>query len=209
MRTYQLLTEAPIDTIVECIARACKPFLSQISINTPSLARGQTVGLLPVVEGLYISSTLPNRKPRDTSFEVHQIADQWFLEKFGIRYRSDHVVFVTSNEAIASDYGNAGIIIPIGNFSFCWTSQYEDIFYDKLRDNYIQFTIDSMANKKKLTKKQVIIDTLENAHYQDTNLKAAIDAQTEIMIHCQKYFYLDMMSEREYQDIIRQAKELI
>lgn len=208
MRTYQLLTESPTDTIVECIARACKPFLSQISINTPSLARGQSVGLLPVVEGLYISTTLPNRKPRDTSFEVHQIADQWFEKKFGIKYRSDHVVFVTSNESIASDYGNAGIIIPIGDFSFCWTSQYEDIFYDKLNSSHIQFEMDLMADKNPVTKEQVIIDILENAHYQDTNLKAAIDSQNEIMIHCQKYFYLDMMSEWEYQDIIRQAKEI-
>lgn len=208
MRIYRLLTESvSLDIIADYISRDCKPFLKQVATYTPPMLRGQGAGLIDIIPGLSISSTKPNRHPLDTSIETHQIADQWFEQKFGIRFRSAHVVFVTSDDDTAFEYGGVGMVIPIGDFSFCWSSKYADVFYTKLNERHIKFQIDAQSNKRGITKEQVIIDTLENANYQDSNLIAAIFSQNEIMIHCQKYYFLDLMSESEYKHLITLAKE--
>lgn len=221
MKTYILIeSNAPLVEIANHIRENCQPFLQQIDMDFPPLYRGQNKNFFEITDNLYISSTVANRLPATTKIDDHKIADQWFLENFGIRYRSDHVAFVTSDVSSADFYGRKFIFIPIGNFTFCWSPKVDDMFnlmpytqdiYTEICELHLVDSLGDLPDNVVLNdevakfKKKYILNKLENAGYTDTNLKSAILSPSEIMIHVNEYYLLDV-HDYQYMDIVKLAK---
>lgn len=75
------------------------------------------------------------RNPRDTPLNVHEYADNWFDEKFGIRARSTTIICST-DLAQAQQYGVSGTvaeIIPLGDFFLIYSAEVRD-FLDVMVD---------------------------------------------------------------------------
>lgn len=114
------------------------------------------------------------RRPKHSNFFVHEIADQWFHDKFGIKARSE-TIFCTPNCHQAATYGEAyEITVPD-------TMSYQLIYSLKVDDFInIEDEIDDLENKDK------IINWLESKDY--TVLysfdRLPIEFRGEIMLHC-------------------------
>jgi hypothetical protein len=211
MRIYKLLVEKqinPLNVIAKYIAKNCKPFLNQVDEQIPPLYRGQSDWLTKVTDKLFQSATLKNRQPKDTLIKDHAIIDQWFLDQFGIRFRSNHIMFATGARSVGF-YGNPYSVIPISNFQFCWSPTITDTI-DLIPKAY-EYEIPD-ANKldrsyKYEVKKEMIEELLERGGYSVTDLNAAINSGNEVMIHCKEYYLLDVTDD-EYKQIIKMAKEM-
>jgi hypothetical protein len=115
-----------------------------------------------------------NRKPRDTPDNLHYAADEWFRNKFGIPYRSE-ALFVTSNRIIAQFYGKSPDhcvrIIPIDNYSYCWSSKYADFLH--------------LA--KNVSSAEDLTSRLNISEYVTSNLELAHSSGNELMLCCDFY----------------------
>ncbi len=68
-----------------------------------------------------------SRSPKDSSIYLHQAADDWFYLNFGIRFRSASL-FCVFAEQTASSYGEPVIVFPLGQFDYCWSREYADMY---------------------------------------------------------------------------------
>lgn len=119
-------------------------------------------------------NTRKDRRPKDTEAAIHQVADNWFNEKFGIRFRSQSL-FVTSNVGTAATYGatrqHVFRIIPLGEYSYCWSESCKDMLglvFDCAKP------VDCLAR-------------LDNAGYRMDGLDAAYQSGHELMVFCDRY----------------------
>jgi hypothetical protein len=143
-----------------------------------------------------------NRQPKDTSKLQHETLNEYFMEQFGINYRSN-AFFATSSCSLARDYGCAYIIFPIGNYQYIWSEQIRDAYlffdaenrefmndYHEIFGHKIEY-IDHDEDSNNRNYCKAIKQYLEKTHpYKDTNLSKAIDHDSEIMIHCENYYTL-------------------
>ena len=114
------------------------------------------------------------RKPRDSDDFLHEIADQWFDNKFGIKARSE-TIFCTPNCHQAAKYGEAyEITVPD-------TIKYQ-LIYSVKSDDFIEIQdeIDDLENKDE------IIDWLESKNYAIVSSfdELPIGFKGEIMLYC-------------------------
>ena len=179
----------------------CLPYLTQIDFDLAKypLYRGIRTNdnfktILPCWEGYEFSyrleTTKENRKPVDTPQSLHCYVDDAFLKFFGKRYRSDHIVFGINNLVYISRYiGYPSILLPCGDFSFCWSPNVLDFsmecmeWFEDLDEEYPEYTYD----KKVKIMSDLITRELK---YQTTDLKAAIESKHEIMISCDKFYVI-------------------
>lgn len=111
-----------------------------------------------------------NRQPKDTPENIHLEMDNWFFEKFGMRFRSQ-ATFVTGSLFVASNYGNVRKIVPLEDYYFCWSKISKDLFGQFQIKSEFE-SIESMMNR---------------LNFQCDDLNAAISSGNEIMIICQKF----------------------
>jgi len=96
------------------------------------LYRAHRLTEVPDKEGMLINPYLNMaRRPRDTSRELHEMADAWFEQKFGLRFRS-RALFCSGNPHEAGDYcDNEHVLIslePIGEYAFCYSPNCVDMY---------------------------------------------------------------------------------
>ena len=100
--------------------------------------------------------------------ELHNRVDEYFSNKFGIRFRSQSV-FCTGDYASALNYGEVAAIEPIGNFEICWSPKCYDLI--EIED-YPWMSVEDFI--------------IEN-NYQIGNLEEALKSKNEIMLFCNSY----------------------
>ncbi len=111
------------------------------------------------------------RAPRDTKSEDHRLANDWFQKKFSVRYRGQSL-FCSGSRHTADAYsigGQSAIVLPVGNYSYCWSQRYFDMNTD-FEDG------DSTD----------IIEFLADGDYINTGIHKAIRSRHEVMLHCQE-----------------------
>jgi len=117
--------------------------------------------------------TRKDRRPRDLHVDLHQQADEWFKNKFGVPYRSQ-AVFVTSSRFVAENYaadkGFVARIIPIGNYRFCWSPKNSDLLF-------LQTSLGNLT----------VEDYLNGSNYQESDLLLAHQTAHEVMLYCDSY----------------------
>lgn len=119
-----------------------------------------------------VMETNKNREPVDLDPKIHDIADKYFLDKFGFRFRSQ-IVFCTGDINVADDYGEVRVIEPIGKYEICWSPKVKDFLE-------IQYSITGDITEH-------VEKFIENNNYQIGNMEAAIESKNEIMLYCDKY----------------------
>jgi len=128
-----------------------------------------------------IHKTPKNRAPLNTPHKNHQLADNWFENRFGTRYRSQ-AVFATSSLTTASFYAKYESvelhpapaivrIIPLGPYKYCWSPRISDLVFS-LKDPDLGSEVG---------------DILDRAGYCEQNLRNAYESGHEVMIHCEEY----------------------
>jgi len=192
---------------VEQIKRDCQPFLKQVSnlpFNRLSLYRGLGNESAP-----YLTKTvrLKNRQPSDTSLEMHQIIQGYFKRNYGEAFRS--AMFATGSSATSSDYGESYKIFPIGDFTFLWSNDIEDLFA-VLGETELSGDVSFFKNDNP-TEFNTVVNLFKDevlATYQTTNLPNAIDSQHEIMIRVPKYYamredYISYAHTKAYTELLK------
>ncbi len=164
-----------LNNALDAVANDCHRYLDEVgglhvALRDRPLYRG--VNKVFFSEAPMVVAPVPvNRRPKDTPLETHQQVDNWFLQHFKIRYRSN-AFFVTGGRNTASQYGSLAVLVPIGDYSYCWSPVIDDF--------YIQLKSDSN-----------VVEMLDNADYQTTDIKKALKVGHEIMLHCEKAYLIE------------------
>ena len=123
MRLTKYLNESRLDDITEQTGEAlkliednCAPYLRELQkIGNPHSLLYSGRGH---IDDIYIHKRVrQNRKPTDTSIEVHNLFDDYFEDKFGVRFRSNSM-FTTPSIEDADSYGEPYIIFPVGKYNY-------------------------------------------------------------------------------------------
>jgi hypothetical protein len=124
------------ENIIEILERDCRDFLSEISSykDMELLFRGSSYRFAPPPEiitandnGIWKRSSNINRRPKDTSSDISNIFNDYFLEKFGIKLRAVGV-FTSKSVNIATDYGKPYIFFPKGKYKYYWSYEIDDLY---------------------------------------------------------------------------------
>lgn len=199
---YDDLVRARIKETAAILVRDCAPYFAKNRSSSP-LFRGISNGLSKVVGVMYKGETHAVRKPSDTFWKDHGIADQWFLEHFGIAYRSDHIMFCSGNKVSAGTYGRLYRVIPIGQFTFCWADQIKDMADHMPKSNVLPYD-----DKRDDLRKEMIYKALDAGDYRDRDLRGGIIVGHEIMVRCNEYYALDC-NEEYYNALIETVHEMM
>jgi hypothetical protein len=116
------------ENIIEILERDCSDFLSEISSykDIELLFRGSSTAD-DVDNGIWQKYSNINRRPKDTSSDISNIFNDYFLEKFGTKVRAVGV-FASKNAATASDYGDPYIFFPKGKYKYYWSYEIDDLY---------------------------------------------------------------------------------
>lgn len=121
-----------------------------------------------------VHATRKNRLPRDMQQYIHEAADNWFFESFGVRYRSQSI-FLSSNINIVSAYAatpdHIARVIPLGPYRYCWSSQITDLLEICMH----------------ATDVNIFRDELANSRYKEEGLADAHRLGHEVMLFCDSY----------------------
>lgn len=169
MKIRQLFeSQADMATIVS----ECSQFFSQTASGL--LFRG-------LVRTMYDPTKVtarPNRRPSNSSIEMHEALDDAFEQKFGHRYRSS-CTFATSNVTVARAYAYStlAIVLPVNGIRFCWSPEIDDLYEYIIRGMKVKEAEIPDDRERLLQCVQEAIAT-----YQETDLQACLDSGHEIMI---------------------------
>lgn len=184
--------------------RTAQPYLTQVGgienalFNYP-LYRGVNVADhnaldIPEDHPFNTINIRKDRNPKDTPKNVSAAIDDWFEERTNIRIRRQSL-FCFGREGKASNYGATVVVIPMGNFSYCWSKEYGDMyesmehFVDSMRDGDEYGTPFSLKEKMKqvFDDYNYVNDFMSNGNYQfNKGLLDGIKSAHEMMLIADK-----------------------
>ena len=199
--------------VADLIKANCQPFLKESgfsynNMDDSTLWRGVSGHIqLPAFSTQKVKT---NRGPTDSSKEIHEVLDNYFKSKFGIKFRSN-AVFTTGRCHVAEEYGDAFIVFPIGEYKYIWSPKILDAyrFFDNKkskenRSDENRHGYGDITHALNLTSPlppadsdeytEIIKKYLEKVNpYIDHDLKKALGDGDgpEIMVHCAEYYTLN------------------
>lgn len=167
-------------TKADVIKDHCQPFLK---MTDQPLYRGVSIPLTSSFIRAKVETVRKDRKPRDSSPLSHQLADDWFFDKYKLRPRSQGL-FCTSSSKGASNYGKLAYVFPVGNFRYMWaTSPSSAPVHDSLM--YMNDIKDAMQLHRRDEGDYVANEVLEQYTFNvDKGLEDAQDVGAEIILFC-------------------------
>lgn len=190
------------DKALAVINKYCQPYLSEVGgidnalFKTP-LYRGLTSFLHSDVA---VADVKQDRRPLDTPLVVHDMINSWFYKKTGIYFRST-AAFCTGSWSVAHGFtkndGPVAIVLPIGNYHYCWSKTYRDA-YEDLGRFIVKYNKTAGSDKERTTawlqKHPTKLDLFLNKgkYTLDLGLKSAIASGNEIMFSCKKLLLINI-----------------
>lgn len=211
-----MIMDIPFELI---LAEECKPFLKEFKrvFNNGTklpLRRGMVFQPTEIITKI---KTPVNRTPKNMNLRMHSAIDQWFLEKFGIKYRSN-AVFCTASKKMSRDYGYPFLVFPKGKFQLVWSRKVDDLYFhltekkvilhglgDDVSNSDAKNLIDDINYISDAAIKKGVYTLLESYDYVSGELDQALASKNEIMIACD-YYYVAKDDDPAILDFI---KELI
>lgn len=193
--------EVFMDRVIDYIKKDCQPWIKELGNLTP-LYRGFTS-----FSSLFQKRTVrTDRKPRDSTKELHKKLDEYFDNNFGIKFRSE-AVFASTSYNNAKVYGDVGLIFPIAHYHYIFSNHISDLTEEINR--YIKWNHSHSLNSSlsgdiiKNMSKDDFDEMIDKLEYQmDFGLKEVLDRNIEVMIKCDQYYSLLLKQfshkEREY-----------
>ncbi len=115
--------ESDIAEIGDLIIRDCKPFLKEFNIAETLFYRGTSKRRGDMVK----LSPRQDRMPKDMDYDLYNYLDEWSMENFGWKWRSQGV-FTMDNKYYADQYGTeTHIFFPIGRYKYLYHPKVSDI----------------------------------------------------------------------------------
>ena len=164
MQLLQKLTEQAdrqqeVAELIGLIKQA-KPFFDQRGDDPNAwLYRGLSSKDIPTALA-EVRAPRSDRRPLDTSPDLHALLDAKLAEDFGFRYRSG-ATFVTGDHNFATDYGSLCIVLPLGQFKYVYAKTAKDA-YDFFNAEDLKNTIlatDSVSPEDKDVVRDLQIDS--------------------------------------------------
>ncbi len=138
------------------------------------------------IDSVFTTKTVrANRKPMNTPQWFSDIIDDYFDDKFDIRFRSTSV-FCTTQAFTAMTYGPLYAIFPIGAFDYCYSPIIEDM-YDLSSLSQYGFIATNLRSDFKSQEKEDIYPLLDKLQYTNRNFMNWENVNHEIMIACEEY----------------------
>ncbi len=204
VRLISFLNEQGIDLehVREILSVNCQPFLNEIRKNSAINATRMLFSGREDTRPVLRKKVRQDRKPKDTSKEVHETLDKMFQDAFGIKARSQ-TLFTFPTSGLALGYGNPYYVFPVGKYEIIWSDKIGDLYGDLLnwmRDTvkprnkkfvemidqeFDRLKIDKVLSQKlaQYLKKNLPIDKT----YQKGNLWKAVNYNNEIMLYCKEW----------------------
>lgn len=174
--------------LAEKLKKDCAPFIEEMAKHRAFMYRGT----MKDTEDYTIKGVRKNRKPRNTESDISDEIDSLFLNRFGKRLRME-TVFATAREQDASTYGDTYLFFPIGDYTYYWNEEVDDLFgvLDSLRcdENYSDEWIDEKLKE--------LVD-----NYVEGNIGGAIRSEVEVMYDCEKYYLVKTAYESELMKLL-------
>ena len=210
---YESSSDLSLNDAVKIFHDDCIPFQKEIGFNGEfdfkTLKRG-----MKNKPGLFIGNVRSDRKPTDTPLPIHEFMDNWFYEKFGVKFRSN-AMFATKSKGGSQIYGTVYVVFPIGEFKYCYSTAVSDLYADitskiesKLSSHYAPLTKekfnDFLSDDDNLKFAIDIVEKiLSESKYIDSDLEK-VSYNPEIMINCKSYLAI---KESEYEKFINLYQE--
>lgn len=145
MKFYNFINESnqpiSIDDFKKSFKNDCKEWFKNNSIDD-LLYRGIKDDSLEIFKG----KVLKNRKPLDSTKNLHDFYNAAFIHKFKILLRSQSL-FCSLVKSVANSYGKIYVIFPIGNYDLYWSDNVKDQFIYN-RERYKIFNMIDYAKTK-------------------------------------------------------------
>jgi hypothetical protein len=116
-----------------------------------------------------------DRAPKKMPKAIHDAADVWFCDQFGVRYRSAGL-FCTGDRDQAAQHGYVHKVFPIGGLQFCWSP--------KVRDLYEWAKLERLLHRSP----QEFLAALESLGYREEDFVQATASGCEVMVACRRYY---------------------
>jgi hypothetical protein len=117
-----------------------------------------------------------DRIPKNSSIDFHLAADNWFLKRFGVAYRSQ-ALFLCSRQLTAQTYAaspkHVMRIVPLTAYKYCWSPKVSDLLF--------------AATTFATADVSMVENHLDSVGYREDGLTDAHDAGHEVMLHCERY----------------------
>ena len=177
-----------IDSIIAKVKKDCKTYLREA--DDCLMYRG--FNSEKFFEPMTIIQHFPNRKPINTTTLAHNMLDDYSLEKFGWKIRSD-TLFVSGDYYRARDYSydsnNVYVVFPIDEFEFVWSPKVDDFYAggEDMPDPQVH-NINTYVPTDEYRKE--VYEFFDGLNYQADDLSAAIKSKNEIMLNAKKYYVI-------------------
>jgi hypothetical protein len=127
-------------------------------------------GFSKKIEGVSVQISSPeNRSPVSMPLGIQTEMDNWFENRFGMRFRQRSLFATGSLEAAthyAADHGEVRVLRPIAPFCFCWSEQCADLY-----EEY-----------ENMPRDESIPELLQRLEFKCVDLDQALQSSHEIML---------------------------
>jgi hypothetical protein len=200
MRLQRYINEAEYtlwwDILIKNIKKNCKPYINALKLFSDNnvFYRGYETGSN---RNVFIKKTpRKDRKPMNTSIELHNMLDDIFEKKFGWRVRSEGV-FTSGNMGDTFGYGDEYVFFPIGKFKYVFSPNVNDLFVD-MEHIFSEYEDSHDINylKSHEYKRDALEEFIDKNYVQNKNLNKALVCR-EIVWKCKEYYLVRSSSVRE------------
>jgi hypothetical protein len=177
MKFKQYIKEEEEIYDLEKIKKECSKCVKYIKETGHFLYRSFQKLSGPELSKIQKKKTHKERCPVDTSYSAHEILDEWFLENFGWKARSNYVMFCYGR---LKSKKSSMVLVPNG-FSFIYSPIVDDL------TDYLDLYHFNGSNKEL---REMLKDDMNLLKYTDKNFQKALRSGNEIMIKTKYYYYI-------------------
>lgn len=171
---------------LQLIKRDCGPWLKHVGkhlVYRGFVFRPRTK---TSIEDVFLCQVRKDRRPKDSSKELHDLVNEYLFKHSGIHYRSE-AVFVGALD-MAQEYGSPFAIFPIGDFHYAWSKDIKDPWAENEDDTTQEQREENLAKLKKK------LESRDDVYIYDKGIDEALRLNHEIMISCNSYYAIPISS---------------